>query len=541
MEKIWKLKKIDTAKSSALAKSLDLVPLVAELLVSRGIETEEDAITYLHPQSKDLHSPFLLPDMKVACERIKKALDRKEQIYIYGDYDVDGITSTALLINIFRSYNYPIKYYIPNRFEDGYGLNKKAIQNLKGRGCDLLITVDCGITAVDEVIFANSLGMDIIITDHHQLLPGKQPPGTAIITPRRVDSNYPFTELTGVGLAFKLAHALSGRKDLNSFLRSQLDLVALGTVADVAPLVGENRILVSLGLSELNKRIRPGTQALCDASHYDRDKKITSETLGFALGPRINAAGRMMTAHKAVKLLTSESYQESILLARELDSYNIERKEIQSEAQDKAILMLEQSNHHIDKKGLVVACRDWHRGIIGIVASRIRDRYYRPTLVLSIDGEEAHGSGRSIDGMNLVNSLRECEDLLIKYGGHAAAAGLTLKTRNIKEFASRFNNSVANSLSPEDLVPKLEADIRVDINRLTLKAIKQLECLQPFGAHNVAPRFLTYNLTLDSAPVLIGKDQTHLKLLINNGTENLDAIGWGMADLQEKVNLLRYY
>ena len=529
-QKIWEHRTPDIEKSSRLAVRLGISQLVAQLLINRGIETEDAAHAYLYPRLDQLHSPFLLHGMEQVVERIRLAMKRGEQIWIFGDYDVDGTTATSLLISTFRHLDFPVKPYIPNRFEEGYGLNKEAIQKLKEHGCDLLITVDCGITSIEEVEFANTLGMDVIITDHHQPPPGSLPPAAGIITPKMPESQYPFDGLAGVGLAFKLAHGLMGGGDLDSFLLSQLDLVALGTVVDIAPLVGENRVLTSLGLAEINKRERPGIKALCDVANHGDGKQIVGQTLGFILGPRINAAGRMETAGKVVELLTGESYDKIIPIAKELDDHNHQRREVENKIREQAIARIEKDDDHKKKRGLVVGHEDWHRGVVGIVASRILERYYRPVFILAIDGDEAHGSGRCIEGMNLADSLNACDDLLVKHGGHQAAAGLTIKTENIDEFAARFDQYACEHLSEEDLIPRLKLDLEAQSSYLTLHALEELQLLEPFGEENSAPSLALRNLRLQRPPTVMGKEKNHLKLFVTDGGQTLEAVGWGMAD-----------
>ena len=529
-QKVWEPRTPDIDKSSRLAVRLGISRLVAQLLINRGIETEDAAQAYLYPTFNQLHSPFLLYGMEQVVERIRLAMKRGEQIWIFGDYDVDGTTAASLLISTFRHLDFPVKPYIPNRFEEGYGLNKEAIQKLKEHGCDLLITVDCGITSIEEVEFANTLGIDVIITDHHQPPPGQLPLATGVITPKMPESEYPFDGLAGVGLAFKLAHGLMGGGDLDPFLQSQLDLVALGTVVDIAPLVGENRVLTSLGLTEINKRERPGIKALCDVANHGDGKQIVGHTLGFILGPRINAAGRMETADKVVKLLTGESYDEVIPIAKELDEHNLKRREVENQMREQASAKIEKNRDHLEKKGLVVYDKDWHRGVVGIVASRILERYYRPVFVLAIEGDEAHGSGRCIKGMNLADSLNACSDLLVKHGGHQAAAGLTIKTENIDEFAARFDQYACEHLSDADLIPKLKLDFEVQSSYLTLQAIEELQLLEPFGEDNSPPHLALHNLRLQRPPSVMGKEKNHLKLFVTDGGQTLEAVGWGMAD-----------
>jgi single-stranded-DNA-specific exonuclease len=529
-KRVWRIEPVDIEKSTRLAVRLGISQLVAQLLVNRGIETEEAARAYLHPTAQDLHHPFLMPDMDKAVERIQTAMKRGERIWIYGDYDTDGTTAVALLLCTFRHLGYPVEWYIPNRFEEGYGLNKEAIGSLSKSGCDLLITVDCGITAIEEVELADARGMDVIITDHHQPRPDAWPPAYAMITPKMPGSEYPFHGLAGVGLAFKLAHALMGGGELNSFLQSQLDLVVLGTVVDIASLRGENRVLTKLGLVEINKRERPGIRALCEVARLSVGQPIGGHTLSFVLGPRINAAGRMDTARKVVELFTEESYEAAIGIAQTIDAHNQARREEEQRIADQAIDSIKKDVNLEKTKGLVVANEGWHRGVVGIVASRVLEYFHRPVFLLAIEGDEAHGSGRSIEGINLAASLNACAELLIKHGGHEAAAGLTIKTANISEFKRRFNEYACERLTEEDLAPKLRIDLEVESPYLTLEAVEELNLLEPFGADNKEPLLAVRNLSLQRPPGLMGKAKNHLKLFVTDGHQTLEAIGWGMAE-----------
>ena len=529
-QKIWQVKTPDIERSSLLAVRLGISELVAQLLVNRGIETEDAAHAYLYPTTADLHSPFLMYGMEKAVHRIHSAMKSGEQIWIFGDYDTDGTTAASLLLNTFRHLDFPVKPYIPHRFDEGYGLNKAAIRKLKEDGCDLLITVDCGITSIDEVVVANEIGMDIIITDHHQPPPGALPPAYAVITPKMQDSEYPFDGLAGVGLAFKLAHGVMEGGEVNPFLQSQLDLVALGTVVDIATLRGENRALTRLGLAEINKRERPGIRALCDVADHSADKPIAGHTLSYVLGPRINAAGRMDAASKVVQLLTDESYEAVVPIAKELDAHNRERREVENQIQEQAVAMIKKDVNLDKVKGLVIAHEGWHRGVVGIVASRMLERYHLPVFLLAVEGDEAHGSGRCIEGMNLANSLDVCTKLLVKHGGHQSAAGLTIKTENIPKFATHFNQYACENLSEEDLVPRLEVDLEVQMPYLTINTIDELHLLEPFGADNLAPRLSMRSLSLQRPPNLIGKDKNHLKLFVTDGRQTVEAVGWRMSD-----------
>ena len=529
-QKIWNVKSPNLETSTRLAVRLGIPQLIAQLLVNRGIETEESARVFLYPALSNLHSPFQLNDMEKAVERLRSAIKRGEKVWVYGDYDADGTTATSLLLNTFRHLDVPVNFHIPNRFEEGYGLNKTALHKLGKDGCNLLITVDCGITSIEEVRFANEFGIDVIITDHHQPRPGELPPAYAVITPKMPESEYPFEGLAGVGLAFKLAHGLLGGDEVSPFLQSQLDLVALGTVVDIATLTGENRVLTKLGLAELNKRERPGIRALCDVANYSPDKPIVGHTLSYVLGPRLNAAGRMDAAKKVVHLLTADSDEEALAVARELDIDNQKRREAEDRIREQAIAKIKK-DVNLDKiKGLVIAHKGWHQGVIGIVASRILEQYYRPVFLLAIDGEEAHGSGRGIDGINLADSLNACTDLLIKHGGHKAAAGLTIKTENIPKFERRFNRYVCEHLSDEDFIQQLSIESDVQMPDLSLEVIEKFHLLEPFGEDNPSPRIAMRNLSLQRPPRLIGKENNHLKLFVTDGRETEEAVGWQMSD-----------
>ncbi len=526
--KIWQYQNPDIDISLTLAAGLGITPLVARLLVNRGIKTVEEGKTYLHPTYADLHSPFDMADMGKAVERIRQAIKKGEQIYIYGDYDADGTTATALLVNAFRFIDFPVKYYIPHRYLEGYGLNKAAVGDIHKNGCSLMITVDCGITSVDEIKLANELGMDVILTDHHQPPENDPPPAYAIISPKVPGNEYPYTDLAGVGLAFKLAQGLI---DDEPFLTSLLDLVVLGTVVDIAPLTGENRTLSRLGLAEINKQQRIGIQKLCGIASL-KDKPLVGRSLSFGLGPRLNAAGRLDTAKKVVELLTTESSEIAAQRANELDTCNQNRKNIENEIQESAVALLNKDENLEQTKGLVVASDAWNKqaqGVVGIVASRLLEQYYRPIFVLAIDGDEATGSGRCIDGMNLADSLNSCAKLLIRHGGHKAAAGLTLKTANIPKFKKAFNEFACENLSDTDLIPKLALDFETDLSSLTLETLEQFEILEPFGAENSTPRFVSKGLSIKGQPSLMGKEKQHISMFIGDESTQKRTIGWRKA------------
>ena len=528
--KQWQFRDSDIDRSLTLAAEVGVSPFAAQLLINREIKTATEAKAYLFPTFDELHSPFELADMDKAVERIHTAISRGEKICVYGDYDTDGTTATALLLNTFRQMDVPADYYIPSRFDEGYGLSEDAIKKIhKKNDAKLIITVDCGITSVKEVALANQLGMDVIVTDHHQP-EQEQPPAHALISPKIPGNEYPYTELAGVGLAFKLAQGLI---DDRSFLESLLDLVALGTVVDMASLTGENRILSRLGLAELDKRERPGIHALCEAAGHKIDTPLDGYALSFKLGPRINAAGRMDTAHKVVELLTTDAEDVATRIASQLNQANRDRQDLEKHIQDQAAELIEKEVDD-DTVGIVVASDKWDekaQGVVGIVAARLMQSYYKPAIVLAINGDTATGSGRCIEGMNLANSLVACTDLLLKHGGHAAAAGLTIETRNIPKFKDAFNKYASENLTEEALQPKLDLELETHLSLLTLDTLKELEKFEPFGQENPSPLFGKRRVKVaDGTPRTMGQDGSHLKMFVSDGGVRHCAIAWGAGD-----------
>ncbi len=534
--KKWRFKNLNTDNSLVLASEFGISLFAAQMLTNRGIKTAAEARAYLYPTFDDLHSPFKFADMEKAVERIRKAISNGEKICIYGDYDTDGTTATALLINTFRQMDVPADYYIPHRFEEGYGLSEDTIKKIHEKnGAKLLITVDCGITSVKEVALANQLGMDVIVTDHHQP-ENEHPPAYALISPKVSDNEYPFAELAGVGLAFKLAQGLIEDR---AFLESQLDLVALGTVVDIASLTGENRILSRLGLAELDKRKRPGIHALCEAAGHAIDTPLNGNALSYRLGPRINAAGRMDTARKVVELLITDSDQVATQIASELNQVNQKRQELERRIQSEALEIIEKDVDD-DTIGIVVASDKWDekaQGVVGIVAARLKETYYKPVIVLAINGDKATGSGRCIDGMNLADGLVACTDLLVKHGGHQAAAGLTIKTENIPEFKKAFDEFARDHLTEEELQPKLDLEFETHLSLLSLDTLKELEQFEPFGKDNPAPYFGIQRVkVVNGTPTAIGKEKNHLRMYVSDGMRKLCALEWGAAEKLVSVN-----
>ncbi|SES97034.1 single-stranded-DNA-specific exonuclease RecJ [Anaerobranca gottschalkii] len=525
LEKKWLWKEVDKKQVEELANEHNISPFIAELLIKRGIASE-DVPAFLNPKLEDLYSPFRLKDMEKGVERIKRAIKNKEKILIFGDYDVDGITSTAVLYFGLKELGGEVSYYIPNR-EEGYGLNKEALAQAISQGVSLVITVDCGITGLEEVIFCNEQGVNCIVTDHH-LPPEVLPPAFAIINPKQKGCNYPFKELAGVGLAFKLITALYQTFNKIGW-EKYLDLVALGTVADLVPLLGENRTIVSLGLKKMNEDLRMPLKKLASVAGVTTE--IEAYHLGFVFGPRLNAAGRLESPKEAINLLLAQNEEQALELAKFLDKQNKERQEVEQRILEECIQMVDKLN--LGKtKVLVLANEDWHHGVIGIVASRLVEKYHRPVILLAIKGEEANGSCRSIEGFHIHQALTYCEDLLIKYGGHAMAAGLTINKKYINEFREKINSYAVENNIDNYLVPKLYIDATLDPTNLDLKMIGEINKLKPFGQGNPPPVFRIPNLKICKFSLI---NECHLKVDFKLDHMWLNTIGFKKGDLISRI------
>ena len=512
-------------KINNLSKQIGVSPLLIDILLKRGISDIEAIKTFLYGSAEPFHDPFLLKDMKPAVERIWKAIMDKEKITVYGDYDVDGITASSLLYLFLQSVGASVSAYIPIRKNEGYGLNLEAIEAIYNSGTRLIITVDCGISGVAEVASMPN-DMDIIITDHHTP-PEVLPAAYAVINPHQVGCGYPFKNLAGVGVAFKLCQALYKEKHNDAALWSEmLEFVAMGTVADIVPLIGENREIVKKGLAKMSETSSLGLRELMKICGCV-DKTITAETVGFALAPRMNAAGRLEHAMSAVELLVTDDQDKATEIAIKLNNENIERQEISAQIFKEAEEMLKDQNDI--SQAIVLAKEGWHAGVIGIVASRLVDKYHLPTILISIDGEVAKGSCRSIPPLNLYDTLADCSDLLLQFGGHRQAAGLTLSTTNINSFREHFVHEVSQRLSPEDFEPKIAADVVVPPGcSLTLKLVKELSMLEPYGASNPLPVFAFKEAKLRS-PAIMGAEKNHLRLIVDFGNESYKGIMWNQA------------
>ncbi len=492
----WILANSEADVAKRLVQALGISPVTAQVLVNRGICTPEDAAQFLHPSPEYLHNPLLLPGMNRAVARLRHALAEGEKVAIWGDYDVDGITASCLLYQVLSSMGYNCTIYIPNRAEEGYGVNEPGLQWLRHQGVSLVVTVDCGITSASEVRAASQAGLDMIITDHHE--PGDViPPAVSVIDPKLPGSAYPFRELSGVGVAYKLAQALTGR----TLLHEVLDLVALGTVADVVPLLGENRVLVKMGLAEINRQKRPGLA--CLAQEAGIRGEIDSGKIAFGLGPRLNASGRLADAMESVRLLLSGSIEECRELARSLDSENRDRQEIERRIFEEVCEKIKDSPDSI----IVQWGRDWHPGVIGIVASRLVERYHRPCVLVSLD--EGKGSGRSIQGFNLYRALSRCAHLLDRFGGHEMAAGLSIAPENCEALGRQLLGVAREMLPPGLLVPRLRLDAEVHLLELSERLIEELRLLEPFGQGNPRPTLVARGLLAECRRV--GQGGAHLK------------------------------
>jgi len=534
MHKIWQTKQPDAELSQRLVSELKIPPLVAQLLVNRGVVEPAIAQEFLHPDLSYLHPPSKMKGISDAADRVKRAIAGGEKIWIYGDYDVDGITAVSLLLTCLKHLGADVDYYIPHRLDEGYGLSQDGIAELKEKGCNLLITVDCGIGAAEEVRTANEAGIDVIITDHHEPR-DEVPPALVTLDPKLKNCDYPFKNLAGVGVAFKLAQAVMGDEngDNETFLRDQLDLVALGTIADVVPLMGENRIIAKFGLEVLNKMERTGIRALCEVSGV-KEGDVSVGTVGFRLGPRINAAGRIDTAHSAVHLLTTDSYEEALEIAKKLDESNKERQGIERAILGSAIKQAQKFDL-VHKKGLVLASEGWHPGVIGIVASRIQERYYRPAILIALEGDQGRGSARSIPEFDIFHAIAQCSHLLERFGGHRAAAGLSIAKENIEKFRKEFSKVAEKMLGQDDLKPKVIMDMETSISNLSMEVVQQLSLLEPHGMGNPRPLVKISDLSMKGLPRIVGRAANHLQMRVSDGQTVLKTIAFNKGDIEREL------
>jgi single-stranded-DNA-specific exonuclease len=528
MEKLWELAKtVDKEIENTLTEALGIEPVIARLLIQRGIRSVDEAQAFFEPDQSSLHDPFLFAGMDVAVDRIIEALHNKQSIFVFGDYDVDGITSSSLLYLFFRDLGGEVQYYIPNRQNEGYGLSVEGMEAAKKDGADLIITVDCGITSVEEIKRANELGIDVIISDHHQI--GEEiPEALAVINPKMPNSDYPFRELAGVGVAYKLAQGVAKVLELDAdYLDRYIDLVAVGTAADIVPLVDENRIFVRVGLDKLNRKPLVGLRALIETSGLKLGRIEVGQVI-YGLAPRINAVGRLGSANRAVDLMITANSERARELSLTLEQENRNRRRIDTSTLDEAIEEVEETFDAETDYTIVIAHEKWHGGVIGIVASRLIERYYRPTVMITIDKGIGKGSARSIPGFDIYNALAECSDLLEQFGGHTYAAGMSLKEENIPEFKRRFNDVAKRMLKPGDLFPKLHINDKIGLWSVNGDLLRDLKKFAPFGPNNPVPSFVSRDVELYGYPRIVGSN--HLKFKVRSGERIIDCIGFNIGD-----------
>lgn len=530
MIKKWEFYNSDEKLVDDICEKYNLNKVIGKIIVNRHVVNDEDVRIFITPTRDDFHNPFLFKGMDMAVDRIIKAINNKEKILIYGDYDVDGITSTTVLKKYLMDRGIAVYTYIPNRLHEGYGLNKNAIDTIKERNIDLIITVDCGISAIEEVNYAINLGMDVIVTDHHEV-GEKLPNALAVIDAKRKDNTYPFRSLAGVGVVFKLIQALSIKLEIKpeEYLK-YLDLVCVGTISDIVPLEGENRTIAKLGLMLIKVTRNLGLRELIKSSGY---KEIDSNTISFGVAPRINACGRMGHEEEALKLFLAEDLESATKITKELNEYNTLRQSTEKAIYEDAVQQIEK-NHLDENNSIVLGGKGWHHGVIGIVSSKVTDKYYKPSILLSFEDDIAKGSGRSVPGFDLYESLTKCEDLLEKYGGHSMAVGLTLKKENLEKFKERFEQ-IAKEKNIKELVPIIYIDDELKLKDINMDLVKSLSILEPFGEANKVPLFLIKNLKIDSIRAL--SEGRHLKLTLRDENFVINAIGFELGYLAEEYRI----
>lgn len=529
----WKILSCpDEFSQQVLVDDLNISPALAKILVLREIDSYRKARQFFKPTLEDLHDPYLLNGMRDAVKRIIKALTENQKIVIYGDYDVDGTNASAMLYLFLTEIGGNVEIYIPNRMKEGYGISKAGIDEAIQNGAKLIISVDCGITAVEETEYAKSYGIDLIICDHHE--PGEVlPKALAVLDPLKPGCPYPYKYLSGAGVTFKLMQAVADSIGMKDLPYQYLDFVAVAGAADIVPLTGENRILVKYGLEKLNTNPRPGFKALIEKAGLKLGS-ISSSQIVFGLAPRINAVGRLGDASRAVKLLLSKNYEEALYYAEILDKENRNRREIDEEILNEAIIKVENELNLEEEIAIILHKEDWHIGVIGIVASRLVEKFYRPSILLTnVDGI-VKGSARSIADFNLYEALKECEDVLLQFGGHKAAAGLSIHYDRIEEFKKRFNEVAKKSLTPEQLIPTLEIEAVVELNTITPKFRRILERFAPFGPQNMKPIFMTEKVEIFDRPRISANNHLFMKVRKNNSAV-FDVVGYNMGEYAQAL------
>jgi single-stranded-DNA-specific exonuclease len=535
LKKRWKIREVEDAYIlKSLADNLNISEVLSNLLILRNIKTFNQAKSFFRPSIDSLNDPFLMDGMETATYRLIKALTENQLICIYGDYDVDGTCSTALLYLFLKELGANVDFYIPQRLTEGYGLSHSGIDNIKSRGTSLLITVDCGITAIEETRYANNLGIDVIICDHHQPK-DELPSALAVLDPLKPNCNYPFKYLSGAGVALKLAQGVAERIGKRELPLQYLDLVAMAGAADIVPLVDENRVLVKEGLNMINNSPRPGVEALIESSNMVPGN-LTSGQIVFTIAPRINAVGRLGDAQRAVELLITTDKNRALELAKVLETENYQRRKIDEDTFDSALELVETSLDLSEDTAIILHGENWHPGVIGIVASRLVEKYYRPTIMLTTVDGIAKGSARSISNFNIYEALKKCDDLLIHFGGHQAAAGLAVEIEKIDEFKLKFNQVVKESINENDLLPEIHIDSKLKFSEISPKFLKIIEQFAPFGPGNMRPVFLSEDVKIVNTPRIVGMNHLILSLRQNCCDKVFDSIGFNMADCLEIID-----
>ena len=532
--KHWKIKDVsDDLSVQRLTDSLNISPTLARLLVLRDIKTFGEAKQFFRPSLESIHDPFLMDQMEEATTRVITALTENQKICIYGDYDVDGTCATALLFMFLKELDANVEFYIPRRLEEGYGLSTAAIDTVKEMGTELMIAVDCGITAIEETDYANKLGIDVIICDHHQ--PKENlPKAFAVLDPLKPNCNYPFKYLSGAGVAFKLAQGLCERIGKRGLPLKYLDLVALAGAADIVPLTDENRILVNEGLNQVNRNPRPGIEALIEMSRL-QPGQLSSGQIVFTVAPRINAVGRLGDAERAVNLLIATNKKEALKLAEVLETENYERRKIDVDTFESAKEIVDSEVDLDDELAIVLHNKNWHPGVIGIVASRLVEKYYRPSVLLTTIDGVAKGSARSINGINIYEALEKCEDLLLHFGGHRAAAGLALEVDKVEEFKTKFNEILKSSTTSDDLSQEILIDSMIKFSEITPKFLRVLDQFAPFGPGNLRPVFLSEGVQIANMPRIVGNNHLLSSFKQSGSDKVFDSIGFNLGDHYELI------
>ena len=520
----------ERAEAEKLSEEIGISPTLCRLLRKRGVQTAAEAKKFFRPSLLDLHDPFLMDGMDAAIKRINKALGRKERILVYGDYDVDGTTAVALVYRFLQQFTTNIDYYIPNRYNDGYGVSFAGVDYAKETGVSLVIVLDCGVKAVDEIAYAKTLGIDFIVCDHH-VQDEVLPPAVAILNPKLNDSKYPYPHLSGCGVGFKLMQAFAKDNGIEfSQLIPYLDLVAVSIASDIVPIMGENRILAYHGLRQINHNPSTGLKAIIEVCGL-KDKEIKLNDIIFKIGPRINASGRIQTGQEAVDLLTEKDYSKALAMSNQINEYNEARKDLDKSMTEEANAIVDNLEGLADKRSIVLYNEDWHRGIIGIVASRLTELFYRPSVVLTKTNDIATGSARSVADFDVYKAIESCRDLLDNFGGHPYAAGLSLKVENIEEFTRRFEEYVSENIQPTQTEANIYIDEELKFKEINYKLYNDLKRFEPFGPDNLKPVFCSRHVYDFGTSRVVGRNQEHIKLeLVDNKTSNVvNGIAFGQS------------